>query len=253
MRVAVIGAGIAGLGAAHALARVHDVEVFERDGRAGGHANTVTIAAPRRRRAAARHRIPRAQRAQLPATVAPLPRARRGRAGHGDVVRRELRALSPRVLGGAPLVAAAGADAAGDGAPARRDRPLHAHRRARAWRATTRAAHSTTTCASRATPARSATTSSCRSPRHCGQPPRPRPSRSPSRTRSASSRTTACWASAGTPGAPVAGGSRRYVEAVTKPLGTRLRLGAGVTAVRRDADGVELRTVGDTSTASTPR
>jgi len=46
MRVAVIGAGIAGLGAAHALARVHDVEVFERDTRPGGHANTVTVPRP---------------------------------------------------------------------------------------------------------------------------------------------------------------------------------------------------------------
>lgn len=43
MRVAVIGAGIAGLGAAHALSRVHDVTVLERDTRAGGHANTVTL------------------------------------------------------------------------------------------------------------------------------------------------------------------------------------------------------------------
>lgn len=46
MRVAVIGAGIAGLGAAHALSRVHDVEVFERDTRPGGHANTVTVPRP---------------------------------------------------------------------------------------------------------------------------------------------------------------------------------------------------------------
>jgi predicted NAD/FAD-binding protein len=41
MRIAVIGSGIAGLGAAHVLARGHAVEVFERDARAGGHANTV--------------------------------------------------------------------------------------------------------------------------------------------------------------------------------------------------------------------
>ncbi len=41
MRIAVVGSGISGLGAAYLLARAHDVHVFERDGRAGGHANTV--------------------------------------------------------------------------------------------------------------------------------------------------------------------------------------------------------------------
>jgi uncharacterized protein len=41
VRIAVIGAGISGLGAAHLLARRHEVEVFERDLRAGGHSNTV--------------------------------------------------------------------------------------------------------------------------------------------------------------------------------------------------------------------
>lgn len=48
MRIAVVGAGIAGLGAARALARAHHVEVFERDHRAGGHANTVALARPGR-------------------------------------------------------------------------------------------------------------------------------------------------------------------------------------------------------------
>jgi predicted NAD/FAD-binding protein len=41
MRIAVVGSGISGLGAAHLLSRVHDVELFEREARAGGHANTV--------------------------------------------------------------------------------------------------------------------------------------------------------------------------------------------------------------------
>ena len=41
MRVAVVGSGIAGLGAAHLLDRAHDVTVFERDLRAGGHTHTI--------------------------------------------------------------------------------------------------------------------------------------------------------------------------------------------------------------------
>ena len=41
MKVAVVGAGVAGLGAAHLLSRAHDVEVFEGDVRAGGHTRTV--------------------------------------------------------------------------------------------------------------------------------------------------------------------------------------------------------------------
>jgi predicted NAD/FAD-binding protein len=41
MRVAVVGAGISGLGAAYLLARAHDVEIFERAGYAGGHTRTI--------------------------------------------------------------------------------------------------------------------------------------------------------------------------------------------------------------------
>ncbi|MEM9140220.1 MAG: FAD-dependent oxidoreductase, partial [Pseudomonadota bacterium] len=43
MKIAIIGAGISGLGAALALADRHDVRVFERDGRLGGHAHTVDV------------------------------------------------------------------------------------------------------------------------------------------------------------------------------------------------------------------
>ncbi len=43
MKIGVIGAGISGLGAAYALKDHHDVVLFEKDARLGGHANPVTI------------------------------------------------------------------------------------------------------------------------------------------------------------------------------------------------------------------
>jgi predicted NAD/FAD-binding protein len=43
MRIAVIGAGVSGLGAAWALKDVHEVSLFEKEPRPGGHANTLTI------------------------------------------------------------------------------------------------------------------------------------------------------------------------------------------------------------------
>ena len=46
VRVAVIGSGIAGLGAAYVLSRSHSVELFERDARLGGHAHTHDIPVP---------------------------------------------------------------------------------------------------------------------------------------------------------------------------------------------------------------
>jgi predicted NAD/FAD-binding protein len=42
-RIAVIGTGISGLSAAWLLSRRHDVYVYEREGRLGGHSNTVTV------------------------------------------------------------------------------------------------------------------------------------------------------------------------------------------------------------------
>ena len=47
MRIAIIGAGVAGLGAAWSLCRDHEVVVYERERRLGGHACTVDVQTPR--------------------------------------------------------------------------------------------------------------------------------------------------------------------------------------------------------------
>jgi uncharacterized protein len=46
VRIAVVGAGITGLGAAWLLSSQHDVTLFEAQNRIGGHSNTVDVAAP---------------------------------------------------------------------------------------------------------------------------------------------------------------------------------------------------------------
>jgi len=43
LKIAVIGSGVAGLTAAHILQRKHQVTLFEKEGRLGGHTNTVTL------------------------------------------------------------------------------------------------------------------------------------------------------------------------------------------------------------------
>ncbi len=43
MRIAIVGAGVSGLAAAHVLARVHDVTLFEAGDYAGGHTHTVRV------------------------------------------------------------------------------------------------------------------------------------------------------------------------------------------------------------------
>lgn len=45
LSVAVIGSGVSGLTAAHVIGRRHRVTLYERDGRLGGHANTVVVEA----------------------------------------------------------------------------------------------------------------------------------------------------------------------------------------------------------------
>ncbi|HYL74078.1 MAG TPA: FAD-dependent oxidoreductase [Bryobacteraceae bacterium] len=47
MRIAVIGSGIAGLAAAYYLSRKHEVSLFEKDGRLGGHTNTILVESSR--------------------------------------------------------------------------------------------------------------------------------------------------------------------------------------------------------------
>ena len=43
MRIAIVGTGVSGLVCAHLLSRAHDVTLFEADDRPGGHAHTVTV------------------------------------------------------------------------------------------------------------------------------------------------------------------------------------------------------------------
>ncbi len=51
MKIAVVGAGVAGLGAAWALSRYHDVVIYERESRFGGHSCTVDVPSPAGRQA----------------------------------------------------------------------------------------------------------------------------------------------------------------------------------------------------------
>ena len=46
MRIAVVGAGVSGLVVAHLLHPAHEVTVFEANGYAGGHTNTIRVDTP---------------------------------------------------------------------------------------------------------------------------------------------------------------------------------------------------------------
>ena len=43
MKIAVLGAGISGLGSAYILSSKHEVDLYEKDNRLGGHARTTTV------------------------------------------------------------------------------------------------------------------------------------------------------------------------------------------------------------------
>jgi predicted NAD/FAD-binding protein len=43
MKIAVLGAGISGLGAAYLLSQQHEVDLYEKEGRLGGHARTTMV------------------------------------------------------------------------------------------------------------------------------------------------------------------------------------------------------------------
>ena len=43
MKVAIIGSGVSGLVSAYLLSRKYEVTIFEKENRAGGHANTVSV------------------------------------------------------------------------------------------------------------------------------------------------------------------------------------------------------------------
>lgn len=43
MKIAVIGAGISGLGTAYLLSQKHEVDIYEAEGRLGGHARTTQV------------------------------------------------------------------------------------------------------------------------------------------------------------------------------------------------------------------
>ena len=43
MKIAVLGAGISGLGSAYILSKKHDVDIYEKENRLGGHARTTLV------------------------------------------------------------------------------------------------------------------------------------------------------------------------------------------------------------------
>ena len=207
-RIAVVGSGVAGLTAAYVASRTAHVTLFEADERLGGHADTHVVP-HRRRRAAHRHRVHRAQPADLPDAAAPLRRARHRhpavrdvpvglRPGHRGRVRRRPRRAGPlpdprgrhlaRPTGGCWPRSRASTGARGPSWP-RRGRRTTSPRTRPCEPSSTRAASAPTSCG----------TSWSRSWRPSGRATRRPRSTTPPATCSRSSSTTGCSASSGRP------------------------------------------------------
>ena len=190
MKVAVVGAGVSGLGAAYLLSRAHEVEVFESDARAGGHTRTV------RRDGLA------LDTGFLVHNERNYPLLTRlfGELG----VATQASEMSFSVSCPCGLEYSGRRPFAQPGRVA--DRRFHRllweigrwlrTARARSTSSTASAGRSSATSTSAATRTRSAVTSSCRSPQRSGRPRRAARSNTRPRRRSASSTTTGCSASA---------------------------------------------------------
>ena len=241
MRIAVIGAGVSGLGAAHLLARAHDVTVFERSGSAGGHVRTVHHEGLALDTGFIVHNEPNYP--LLTRLFRELGvRVQRRR----DVVLGELRRVRPRMVRASARSHSPDVQSTRAFSPSSpRSCAGSAPRGARSTRPTTRSGRSRSTRPSAATRSASGRTTSCRSPRPSG---RRRPSaRSSSRppTRSGSSTTTACSASGGTAGGRSPAAPRATCGPSSSDSATGFSSGSGCARCDAVPDGVELRTDDD--------
>lgn len=235
-RIAVIGAGIAGLGAARLLSRAYDVQVFERAERAGGHANTVVHDGLALDTGFLVHNVPnypllrrlfdelgvRTHESDMSFSISCAGCGLEWSARRPFAQRHN--AVSPRFLG---LLSEVGrwlrsAEASLDGLDVRDSLQDYLDERGYSWRFRRHFLIPLTAALWSTPPGRAL--------EHPAAP------------------AIRFFANHGMLGfrrfrwRTVTGGSRTYVDAITRELGARLQLGLGVRAVRRDADGVELRT-----------
>ena len=89
MRIAVIGSGISGMAAAYYLSRKHEVFLFEKEPRLGGHTHTVTVESSQRP-AGGGHGVHRPQRPHISEPGKAVCRTGRRDSAERHVVRRGL-------------------------------------------------------------------------------------------------------------------------------------------------------------------